>query len=134
VLDELPEYGPARAQLSIHLTQRALIALDHDELRVGHALARKAQTLAPGSANAHYALGVSLLRLERFAEAIPPFERAVDLRPEHWRSHYGLAMARGPVGQLSGAIAALQRALELNPDDARMRERMTLLQSLRAKR
>jgi tetratricopeptide (TPR) repeat protein len=134
VLDELPEYGPARAQLSIRLTQRALMALGRDELQVGHELASEAQSLAPGSADAHYALGVSLLRLERFAEAIPLFERAVDLRPDHWRSHYGLAMARSPVGQLSGAIAALQRALELNPDDARMQERMARLQLLRAQR
>jgi spermidine synthase len=134
VLDELPEYGPARAQLSIRLTQRALMALSRDELQVGHALASEAQTLAPGSADAHYALGVSLLRLERFAEAIPIFERAVVLRPDHWRSHYGLAMARSPVGQLSGAIAALQRALELNPDDARMQKRMARLQSLRTQR
>ena len=43
-------------------------------------------------------------------------------------------MARSPVGQLSGAIAALSRALELNPDDARMQEKMTRLQSLRAQR
>jgi len=134
VLDELPEYGPARAQLSTHLTQRALIALNRDELQIGHELASEAQTLAPASADANYALGVSLLRLERFAEAIPFFERAADLRPDHWRSHYGLAMARSPAGQLSGAIAALQRAIELNPDDARMRERMARLQSLRAQR
>jgi tetratricopeptide (TPR) repeat protein len=134
VLDELPEYGPARAQLSIHLIRRALLALGRDELQVGQALALEAQTLAPASADAHYALGVSLMRLERFAEAAPLFERAVDLRPDHWPSHYGLAMARAEVGQLSGAIASLQRALELNPDDARMRERMARLQSLRAQR
>jgi spermidine synthase len=134
VLDELPEYGPARAQLSIHLTQRALIALNRDELRVGHALASEAQTLVPGSADAHYALGISLMRLERFEEATPHFERAVNLRPDHWPSHYGLAMARDQAGQLSEAIASLQRALELNPDDARMQEKMARLQTLRAQR
>ncbi len=132
VLDELPEYGPARAQLSIHLTRRALIALNRDRLRAGHALASEAQTLAPGSADAHYALGISLMRLERFDEAAPHFERAVDLRPDHWPSLYGLAMARNQAGQLSQAIASLQRALELNPDDARMQEGMARLQSLRA--
>ena len=134
VLDELPGYGPARAQLSIHLTQRALMALSRDELRVGHALAREAQTLAPGNADTHYALAVSLMRLERYAQATPLFERAVDLRPDHWPSHYGLAMARDQVGQLSGAIASMHRALELNPNDARMQEKMARLQSLRAQR
>jgi tetratricopeptide (TPR) repeat protein len=134
VLDELPEYGPARVRLSIHLTQRALLALSRDELQAGHALASEAQTLAPGSADAHFALGASLLRLERFAEAAALFERTVELRPDHWPSHNGRATARAQVGQLSGAIASLQRALELNPDDARMQEQMARLQSLRAQR
>ncbi len=74
------------------------------------------------------------LRLERFAEAVPLFERTVDLRPDHWPGHYGLAMASAQLGQLSGAIASLHVALELNPDDARMQERMARLQSLRAQR
>jgi spermidine synthase len=134
VLNELPEYGPARALLSIRLTQRALMALRRDELRVGHTLAREAQSLAPNSAEANYALGVSLLRLARFAEAIPHFERAVDLRPNRWRSHSGLALARAEAGQFSEAIAALERALELNPDDIRMQKRMARLRSLRAQR
>jgi tetratricopeptide (TPR) repeat protein len=134
VLDELPEYGPARAQLSIHLTRRALIALNRGKLQAGHRFASEAQTLAPGNADTHYALGISLMRLERADEATPHFERAVALRPDHWPSHYGLAMARDQVGQLSEAIASLQRALELNPDDARMQEAMARLQSLRAQR
>ena len=134
VLEELPEYGPARAQLSMHLTQRALLALGRDELEVGHALASEAQRLAPGSADTHYTLGISLMRLERFAEAAPRFERALDLRPDHESSHFALAMARVRMGQLSRAIASLQRALELNPDDARMQERMANLQSMRARR
>jgi tetratricopeptide (TPR) repeat protein len=134
VLDELPEYGPARAQLSIHLTQRALIALGRDKLQVGHALAREAQTLAPDSADAHYALGIALVRLERPADATPHFERAVELHPDHWPSHYGLATAHEEGGQLSAAIASLDRALALNPDDARMQEKMARLQSERAQR
>jgi len=134
VLDALPEYGPARAQLSIHLTQRALIALGRDKLQVGHALAREAQTLTPDSADAHYALGIALVRLERPADATPHFERAVELHPDHWPSHYGLATAHEQGGQLSAAIASLDRALALNPDDARMREKMARLQSERAQR
>jgi spermidine synthase len=134
VLDELSEYGPARALLSIRLTQRALVTLGRNELQVGHALAREARSLAPDSAEANYALAVSLLRLGRFEEAIPVFEHTVELRPDHWRSHYGLAMARAEAEQFSKAIDALQRALELNPDNARMQKRMARLLSLRAQR
>jgi tetratricopeptide (TPR) repeat protein len=134
VMDELPEYGPARAQLSIHLTRRAMLALGRDELEVGYAFAEEAQKLAPGNANTHYVLGISLMRLERFAEAAQRFERAIDLRSDHWSSHYGLAMARVREGQLSEALASLRRALELNPGDGRMQESMARLKSQRRHR
>ena len=85
-----------------------------------------------GSALAHYTaavernpqdaeslsnLGQVLVKLNRPAEAIPYFERAIALIPNRWTYQFNLARAHGQTGDWQGAVAGYRRAQALFPDD-----------------
>jgi Flp pilus assembly protein TadD len=62
-------------------------------------------------------LGQVLVRLNRTAEAIPYFERAVAILPARWAYHFNLARAQGLLGRTDDAIAGYRRAQQLFPGD-----------------
>jgi tetratricopeptide (TPR) repeat protein len=62
-------------------------------------------------------LGQVLVRLNRTAEAIPYFERAIAILPNRWAYQFNLARALGLVGRTDDAVAAYRRAQQLFPDD-----------------
>jgi tetratricopeptide (TPR) repeat protein len=51
------------------------------------------------------------------AEALPAFERAVQLAPEAWLPRYNLGRAQAQMGRMKEAIATFRKALELNPGE-----------------
>jgi len=76
------------------------------------------ETLArnPTSALLHNNLGVTLMRAQRVAEALPEFEAAVRLKPDSadYHDNLGLALAATP-DRLPDAIAEYRTALRIDP-------------------
>ncbi len=71
----------------------------------------------PDDAESLSNLGQVLVRLNRTAESIPYFERAVAILPGRWAYHFNLARALGLLNRHEGAVAGYRRAQELFPDD-----------------
>jgi Flp pilus assembly protein TadD len=74
--------------------------------------------VSPGSAKAHYNLGVALARIPgRLPEAISQYREALRIQPGHASAHYNLgnALAQTP-GQETAASAEYQAALRADPD------------------
>ena len=69
----------------------------------------------PGAAEAYEALGLSLVRQKRLADAIAPFEKAMALRPDEPRYAYVHAVALHDAGEPRRAIEALERAHARHP-------------------
>src|SRR5262249_23942082 len=90
---------------------------------------RRAIVLAPGEAKAHGALGLTLLRLGRFAEARVSYQRALDLFPSGHR-HRKLVTQHlrqcEVLLKLDARLAAVLRG-EATPRDAAERPALALL-------
>lgn len=65
----------------------------------------------------HYALGLSLTRSHRPAEAIVELKQASELAPSVGRFTYAYALAQNGSGQSAAAIGTLVSALARHPDD-----------------
>jgi tetratricopeptide (TPR) repeat protein len=78
---------------------------------------RRALTLAPGFAQAHYDLGNLLLRLGRAGEAIPHFQETVQVRPNSAEAHRQLGNALRQAGRMAEAVGQYEKALAIRPDD-----------------
>jgi tetratricopeptide (TPR) repeat protein len=57
----------------------------------------------------------------KFAQAIPAFEKSIRLRPAAWTSHLFLGLAYYRTNQFNRALPALMRALELKPGEPEAR-------------
>lgn len=57
----------------------------------------------------------TLFTENKFAEALPPMERAAELAPDYGEVFYDLAVIRLAAGDTDGAVKALRTAIELNP-------------------
>ncbi len=81
---------------------------------------------SPGMAReANFKLGVSLMKLKRFVEAVPPLQKAVKITPnnEKVRDHlaeaqYQAAKQHREAKNLETEIEALQEAVDMNPEHA----------------
>jgi tetratricopeptide (TPR) repeat protein len=79
----------------------------------------QAVKLAPGWAEAHYSLAIVLNELDRWAEAVAEFQRALDANPdEHIRllAIYNQGNAQLDLGQYDKALAAFQQTTQLAPE------------------
>jgi tetratricopeptide (TPR) repeat protein len=87
------------------------------EGRVDDALALfdRAERDAPGAAALDYLRGKALANVWRFAEAVPPLERAVSRAPEDDGAWSLLAIARASAGDDEGALEASLEGLALTP-------------------
>ena len=72
--------------------------------------------LAPGSTDAHGALGAALLDQGLAADALCELERAIELAPHYALAHYNLGNALEMLARFSAAEAAYRRAIELAPE------------------
>ena len=66
---------------------------------------------------AHYFAGVALGELERHAEAIAAWERALALSPDRPDTHYNVAQARFLLKDFEGALAGFRTVAQLDPTD-----------------
>jgi len=76
---------------------------------------RAALAVDPGSAPAHFALGVSLEQEKRYAEAQAELARATELAPDDTAAWVALGAARAGAGDRANALAAYDTALKLAP-------------------
>jgi tetratricopeptide (TPR) repeat protein len=79
----------------------------------GEAL-EKAAGADPPNAEAHYRLGVWCFRGKRTAEAVPHFEKVVELRPRDARALDYLALSLEALGEAEAAERAYRKALAVN--------------------
>ncbi len=98
----------------LHLPEECTI--DEAEM-VFRNLAARLSDGAPGSAEAHCGLGVSLKHLGRFDEARDELQRAVKCNPRHHASWFNLGRLQLERAEWRDALASLGKAVELAPDD-----------------
>jgi tetratricopeptide (TPR) repeat protein len=78
---------------------------------------REAVRIAPGNADAHHALGLTLVRQGKREAALPELSRAARLAPQSPRYAYVEAVALHDAGQQARAIQALEAARRRFPGD-----------------
>lgn len=66
----------------------------------------------------HNNLGVVFVEQGRFAEAVPHFTKALQIRPEDVKAHINLAVSLANLGDLQKAVDHYSKALELDPHHA----------------
>ena len=84
------------------------------------------QALSHGSNSSsaiHFLLGVALMQVRRFADAIPVFRQLLDSQPGHSEAHFLVAMAHAYAGDIGSAVEHAEDAMELN---IRMQEALEL--------
>lgn len=83
------------------------------------ALAKYQEAVArlPEDAETHSNLGQVLVRLGRPAEALPHFDRAIELIQGRWAYHFNRARALRLLGRFDESIAAYRTVDQLLPDD-----------------
>jgi choline-sulfatase len=74
------------------------------------------------SFNVDYFLGRSLLELRRFAEAVPPLTRALELSPSATPAYAYLSRALAGAGREREALATIERALRMSPGNAELHQ------------
>jgi Flp pilus assembly protein TadD len=70
---------------------------------------KRALTINPGNAEAHFNLGV--LARGRHEEAADSLRRAVEIKPDFAKAHHSLGTVLSSLGQLDAAEESLSRAL-----------------------
>ena len=78
-------------------------------------LLQRAVELNPDNAAAHHALGLSLVRLKRYPDALRQLEQAAWLEPDDANYIYVYAIALNSLGEPKQAIQALRTALVQHP-------------------
>jgi tetratricopeptide (TPR) repeat protein len=69
-------------------------------------------------------LGTALIRMERYAEALPWFEKALDERPQDTDALQGYGVALAEVDRLEEAVATWQQALELDTQSVHLHDNL----------
>jgi len=72
-------------------------------------------TLCPRQAEAHYGLGMFLVRQQRHDEALTSLKRSVALAPQWVPAYLGMAEAATLAGESDAALVALQRTIRIEP-------------------
>lgn len=91
--------------------------------------ALSAVRFAPQDPLAWYNVGAVLYAQGAYAEAIPPLEQAVLLRPEYANALFILALSHSNQGNTEQAIFFLDRVLDLNPGNQEVMNLITSLES-----
>ena len=105
-----PKFAPGYVNLADLLRTQ-----QHDEQ--AEQVLRDGLRRSPGAAALHYALGLTLVRLGRHADALTELERAAKFAPDDARFAYVYAVALNGAGKTAPAIAEIDRALKYRPDD-----------------
>ncbi len=95
----------------------ATVAFRERDYQAAYERYRDAVARNPNDAESLSNCGQALVRPGRTAEAIPMFERAIELNQQRWTYHFNLAHASGLLGQWDRAVQEYAAALDLFPDD-----------------
>ena len=93
----------------------AKIASDLGDLEQALHYYQAAAAAAPGVAELHYNLGLTLARLARGADAVEAYRRATQLKPDLLPAHNNLAVTLQALGRWPEAVDAYRSALALAP-------------------
>jgi adenylate cyclase len=85
------------------------------DLARAEGLVERALTEAPGDLLAHYARGAVLRAQNRFEDAIPEYQMAVDADPNWPAACANLGQAKLYTGAVTDGLALLERAVRLDP-------------------
>ena len=77
---------------------------------------RRHLLLNPESVNGHAILGTALLCQDMPADAVPCFQKAVQLKSDFAEAYFNLGFALARIGRAHDAIAAFRRATQYSPD------------------
>jgi tetratricopeptide (TPR) repeat protein len=80
---------------------------------------RDTLTRNPNAAEAHYNLGVGLVREGRTEEAIEQWKQQLQAEPDDVEAHYNLGVAMERLGRTQEAIQYYEQVLRLKPDNVR---------------
>lgn len=103
-----PAFAPAYENLS-EVERRA------GNEQAAEAALRKGIAAVPGAATLHHALGLSLVRQKRVADALPELARASTLAPQDARYAYVYAVALHDAGQPGRSVQVLAEAAQRSP-------------------
>jgi tetratricopeptide (TPR) repeat protein len=88
-------------------------ALEEGKLAAARDELRAAIAMAPGYGDAHLLLGTVYARAERWRDALPCYERALEIGPARAAHHYGVGCCLRGLGDLAPARDAFTKAREL---------------------
>ena len=127
-----PNYAAAWAALGTAYDFKGSFLGIKDLSRKGVEVGRRAVAINPKLADAHRWLGLSLMSVGRYEEAIASIQEAVRLQPRDANNYS--ALGRGfwvGKGDLNAGIVNLERATEINPDLGYAHLQLGLLYALR---
>jgi Flp pilus assembly protein TadD len=109
------------------------LALDLGQVSLAHKLLAAADDPANPDWRVISARGTALAKQGNYKDAIPLFERALTLAPEHPSLLNNLALAYVADGQTDAAEPLLRRAVNAQESDARVRQNLALVLGLQGK-
>ena len=86
-------------------------------LRQADIASRKALELEAGLAEAHVARGLAVSLGKRYDEAVPEFEKALQLNPKRFETVYWYGRSQLSQGNFEEAVRLFERAATLRPED-----------------
>lgn len=121
-VEQAVESGAPDGEVAEAYGALGLVYIPYDFLGAAEACFENARALAPEDYRWVYLAGYLRRVQGRLEEAIPPFERALELEPRFLPAVLRLAQTRFELGELEAAEALFERALELEPGAAAAHE------------
>jgi serine/threonine-protein kinase len=111
----LQELEPQQSNNPAFQLNRGIAAYRRKKLAEAEAAWRKAITLRPEYAEAHYNLGILLANRHKHGEAEAAWRKAIAVKPDYPEAYANLAYALRAQGKEREAEAASRKAIELKP-------------------
>ncbi len=117
--EKLRNIGPDKGSCPDHLELNTVVSL-FTERRYpeAEAMARTMTAHFPRFGFGWTVLGAVLMKMERFADALAPMEKAAGLSPDNHHVHNSLGMTLRLFGRLDEAENCFRRAIQIKPNDA----------------
>lgn len=128
-----PRNPVCRHNLGIGLLWRTQI-IGEDRLEEAIDELKEAVRLAPNLAEFSYSLGKAYAIKKDFAEALPYYQKVVEIEPQNLSARHHLAEAFYNLGFLEKAAEQWQYVLRMNPENVKAREKLTLIKQQRARK
>ncbi len=109
------ERDPSRTSTTRKLARILMNDQRYDEAVVMWRRLERLEEVGPAET---FATGLALQRSGRNAEAVPAYDKAITLRPDHVGTHFNRALALKRLGRHAEAADGFRDALKLRPDHA----------------